>query len=138
VDGSTNEESVRRYWEDFWGKGDRAAVEAFYAPTFRLNGEETVRDEWLEGAEWWRGRFSDMGVEVDKLFTCGDLVVSRVIYRGTHTADFNAVPTTGKDIELSGLDVFEFEDGLVVDHWHETDHLELFRQLGAELRPAQA
>jgi predicted ester cyclase len=129
------EEKVRRYWEGFWGGGDRAAVEEFYGPTFRENGEQQVREEWLEGAEWWRGRFSNMSIEVDKLFTCGDVVVSRVIYRGKHTDDFKVLPASGKEIEVSGLDVFEFEDGQVVDHWHETDHLVLFRQLGAELRP---
>ncbi|MEP6910011.1 MAG: ester cyclase [Actinomycetota bacterium] len=134
---SKNEQKVSRYWEGFWGDGDRAAVEEFYAPTFRLNGEETVRDEWLEGAEWWRGRFTGIRTDVHKLFTCGDVVVSRVIYKGTHTADFNSLPATGKDIELSGLDVFEFEGGFVMDHWHETDHLEMFRQLGAELRSAE-
>lgn len=35
---------------------------------------------------------------------------------------------------MSGLDVFEFgADGKVVQHWHETDHWELFAQLGLEV-----
>lgn len=133
-----SEQSVRRYWEEFWSKGDRAAVDEFYAPTFRLNGEDKLRDEWREGAERWRSKFSDVRIEVDKLFTCGDVVVSRIIFRGTHTGDLTTLPATGKDFELSGIDIFEFEDGRVVDHWHETDHLDLFEQLGAEVRPASA
>ena len=130
------EQRVRRYWEEFWGKGDRAAVEELYAPTFRQNGEETTREEWLAGAEAWRSKFSDWTVEVDKLFIFGDVVVSRVIYRGTHTGDLASLPATGKRYELSGIDIFEFEGDRVVDHWHETDHYDLFRQLGGELRPA--
>src|SRR5437773_1497699 len=105
---SPREQSVRRYWEGFWGNGDKDAVEGLYAPTFRLNGEETDRDEWREGAESWRSKFSDFSVEVDKLFTCGDVVVSRVIYRGRHTGDFKVLPATGKSYELSGIDLFEF------------------------------
>jgi predicted ester cyclase len=131
-----SEQRVRRYWEGFWSKGDRSAVDELYAPTFRLNGEELGRDEWLAEAESWRAHFTDMSVEVDRLFSCGETVVSRVVYRGRHSADFKLVPATGKEFELTGLDVFEFEEGCVVDHWHETDHLDLFRQLGAEIRPA--
>lgn len=135
---TANEQSVRRYWEEFWSKGDRSAVDEFYAPAFRLNGEATPRDEWREGAERWQSKFSGVRVEVDKLFTCGDVVVSRIIFRGTHTGDLTTLPATGKTFELSGIDIFEFEDGRVVDHWHETDHLDLFEQLGAEVRPASA
>lgn len=136
--GTSNEQSVRRFWEEFWSKGDRSAVDEFYAQTFRLNGEDTAREEWREGAERWRSKFSDIRVEVDKLFTCGEVVVSRIIFRGTHTGDLAWLPATGKRFEVSGIDIFEFEDGRVVDHWHETDHLDLFEQLGAEARPASA
>jgi predicted ester cyclase len=45
------------------------------------------------------------------------------------------LPASGRSFTLSGIDIFEFVDGQVVQHWHETDHLELFTQLGAELRP---
>ncbi len=131
-----SEHGVRRYWEEFWSKGDRSAVDEFYADTFRLNGEDTSRDEWRDGAERWRSKFSDIRVEVDKLFTSGEVVVSRIIFRGTHTGDLAWLPATGRSFEVGGIDIFEFEDGRVVDHWHEVDHLDLFEQLGAEVRPA--
>jgi predicted ester cyclase len=58
-----------------------------------------------------------------------------VTYRGTHVGDFKAVPAVGKQIEISGLDIFEFdESGKVVDHWHEADHLLLYQQVGGEIR----
>lgn len=126
--------SVRSYWNDVWSKGDVAAVSDFYAPTFSLNGEQTSVEKFAEGVNSWLAHFSNFAVEVDKLFECDSTVVSRVIYRAVHTGDFMTFPKTGKTFELSGIDIFEFRDGLVITHWHETDHWNMFRQLGAELR----
>jgi predicted ester cyclase len=132
---SPSERSVRSYWDDVWSKGNVAATSDFYAPIFRLNGDETSVEEFAKGVEAWLAHFSDFRVEVHKLFVCGSVVVSRVIYRAAHTGDFKTLPRTGKTFELSGIDIFEFRDGFVTAHWHETDHWDMFQQLGAELRP---
>ncbi len=134
----TNEQRVRRYWESFWSRGDTAAVDDFYAQTFRLNGEEVRRDEWRDGALRWRSNFRELSATVDLLFACGAaLVVSRVLYSGTFERDeYLGLAPRGREIDISGLDLFRFENGYVVDHWHEADHHTMFVQLGAELRPA--
>jgi steroid delta-isomerase-like uncharacterized protein len=136
-----NEESVRRYWNRVWSQGSAEAVNDFYAPSFRQNGEPRTREEFAEGMLRWRGRFPDTAVEINLLFSAdaGRRVVSRVTYRATHLGDFKALPATGKSTEVTGIDIFEFDDsGLVIDHWHEADHYTLFLQLGAELRQAVA
>ena len=125
---------MRSYWIDVWSKGDVAALTDFYAPTFSLNGEQTSVAKFSEGVISWLAHFSDFAVEIDKLFECDSTVVSRVTYRAVHTGDFMTFPKTGKTFELSGIDIFEFRDGLVTAHWHETDHWSMFQQLGAELR----
>lgn len=56
-----------------------------------------------------------------------------MLYRGTHKGDFKSVPATGRPIEVSGIDIFRFRDDKVTEHWHEADHLEMFRQLGADV-----
>lgn len=132
---SSSELRVRRYWDEVWSKGNVAAAREFYAPVFQLNGHETSVDDFSKNAEAWLGHFSDFDVEVHKLFVCGSIVVSRVIYRATHTGDFKTVPAHGKTFELSGIDIFEFQAGRVASHWHETDHLDMFQQLDAEPRP---
>lgn len=138
-DQAANEASVRRYWQRVWTDGDPAAVEAFYAPTFRQDGRPTTRAEFAEGVLRWRSRFPDTQVEVHLLFSSegGRVVISRVVYKATHLGDFRNLPATGRYTEVTGIDIFEFgEDGLVVDHWHEADHYGLFTLLGAEFRPA--
>jgi predicted SnoaL-like aldol condensation-catalyzing enzyme len=42
---------------------------------------------------------------------------------------------TCRYINVSGIDIFRFRDGKVIEHWHEADHLEMFRQLGADVIP---
>ncbi len=133
---SPRERSVRRYWDEVWSKGNVAAVGEFYASIFHLNGKEISVDTFAENARAWLGHFSDFNVEVHKLFACGDVIVSRVIYRAAHTGDFRTVPASGETFELSGIDIFEFEDRRVTGHWHETDHWDMFEQLGAEPRLA--
>ena len=135
----TNEERVRRYWERFWSRGDTAAVDDFYAPTFRLNGQDVERGEWRDSAVRWRSCFRDLSARVDFLVTCGaTLVISRVLYSGTfEREEYLGLAPRGRRIDISGLDLFRFEGGRVVDHWHEADHHMMFVQLGAELRPAE-
>ncbi|MBA2642014.1 MAG: ester cyclase [Actinobacteria bacterium] len=135
----SNQERVRRYWESFWSRGDTAAVDELYASTFRLNGHEVRRGEWLEEAVMWRSCFRDLSATVDLLVASGEsLVVSRVLYSGTFEREtYRGLSPRGRLIEISGIDIFRFEDGRVVDHWHEADHHTMFAQLGAELRPAE-
>ncbi|HWG84259.1 MAG TPA: ester cyclase [Deinococcales bacterium] len=133
-----NEASVRRYWQRVWSEGDPDAAADFYAAHYRQDGVPRTPAEFSEGMLRWRSRFPDTTVEVNKLFSTADgrVVVSRVTYRATHLGDLRSIPATGRKTEVTGIDIFEFnEDGKVVDHWHEADHYGLYTQLGAELQP---
>jgi steroid delta-isomerase-like uncharacterized protein len=133
---TTDEAAVARYWQEVWTAGRFEAAAAFYAPTYRENRTSTTPKDFIDGATAWAAHFSDLRVDIDELFSVGHRVVSRVTYRGVHSADFKRVPAQRRSFEVTGIDIFEFETGRVVQHWHETDHLDLFRQLGAELAPA--
>ena len=131
-----NEATIRRYWQELWTEGHTEIAAEIYAPTYRENRETLTPAEFAEHAAAWRAHFENFTITVDEIFSCGDRVITRVSAEGTHTGDFRILPATGRSYELTGIDIFEFVDGRVVQHWHETDHLELFTQLGAELRPA--
>ena len=74
--------------------------------------------------------------EVIGLIDFGDVVVSRVVFRGTYAGGWVGVDSTGATTEVSGVDVFQFKDGLVFEHWHEADHELMWEQLGVSLRRA--
>lgn len=126
---------VRRYWWEIWTEGRFERAGEFYAARYRENLEEGTPEEFAAGGATWRGHFADFTATVEELFSCGGRVVSRVTYRGRHVSDFRALPATGRTFEHAGLDIFEIEDGRIVQHWHETDHWVLWRQLGAVMRP---
>ena len=130
-----NEATIRRYWQELWTDGHTGIASEIYAPTYRENQQTLTPAEFAEAAASWRAHFDDFTITVDEIFSCGDRVITRVSGGGTHTGDFRILPASGRSFTLSGIDIFEFVDGQVVQHWHETDHLELFTQLGAELRP---
>ena len=130
------EATIRRYWTEIWTHGRFDLVDQVYAPAYRENLETATPSAFAAGAAAWRAHFTDFRVEIDELFSVGDRVITRVTYYATHTGDFKFMPATGRTCQVSGIDIFEFVGDRVVQHWHETDHLELFRQLGAELRAA--
>ncbi len=132
-----NEAKVQRYWRELWTEGRMEYAEEFYAPTYRENHDEASPAAFAIRAARWRDHFDGFNVTVDELFTVGHRVISRVTYRGRHTGDFSWFPASGRSYELTGIDIFEFVDGRVVQHWHETDHLAMFEQLGAELVPSR-
>ena len=129
-------ERVHRYWAEAWTQGRTEYLHEFYTPTFRENEELLTPAELATHLTSWRLKFPDFAATVDRTFTSPGMVTTRVVYTGTHLGDFAALPATGRSFRSSGLDVFEFVDGRVVQHWHETDHYDLFLQLGAAVVPA--
>jgi predicted ester cyclase len=131
----TNEQRVRASWDRVWSRGDVGYATEFYAPTFRKYGEAVDAAEFAEGARTWQAKFEGFGATVDRLFTVENGVVTQVTYRGRQIGDLQRVPATGKDTEVTGLDVFLFEDGRCIEHLHEADHYTMFVQLGAPPTP---
>ncbi|MBA3476205.1 MAG: ester cyclase [Actinobacteria bacterium] len=130
-----SEPRVREYWRRVWSEQDVAFAREFYAPRFVQNDRETTVEAFGKGAAAFLEHFEDFGATIDRVFACDDVVVTRVVYRARHVRDFPGVPAVGAPIEVTGLDIFRFEDGLVVEHLHEADHEAMWEQLGVALPP---
>jgi steroid delta-isomerase-like uncharacterized protein len=128
---SARVQMVRRYWDEAWTNGETAYLSEFYAPTFRVNDEEETPEGFGDGIRAWRQHFPDFTVDVNDVWESTDAVITRLTFTGTHLGDFRVLPATGRTMQGSGLEVFEFDGSRVVRQWHETDHWEMFRQLGA-------
>ena len=59
------------------------------------------------------------------------MVVQRWTFRGTHRGAFQGIPPTGNQVTLTGISIWRFDDGRIVESWHELDTLGLLQQLGA-------
>ena len=75
--------------------------------------------------------FPDFCMNVEDLITSEDKTVARVMVSGTHNGEFMGVPSTGKRVEVSLIDIMRFDGaGRVWEHWGVADMLSLMQQLG--------
>jgi steroid delta-isomerase-like uncharacterized protein len=130
-----NAELARRFYEEFWTRGNPDAADELIA-------EDLVHDQfpecWPRGragfkrlVTTWRAAFPDMHETVSQLLTDGDWVVARFTLRGTHRGDFYGIPATNKTVETHGVDLLRFRDGLIAEWIYCEDALGVFSQLGA-------
>ena len=128
---------VRDYWRRVWCERSADAVRELYAPDATENGEPVEVEAFANGVAAWFTKFPDFTATVDDLIVAGDdRVVSRVTYRGTHSAGtWAGLPASGRTFEGLGLDVFTVRDGRIVEHWHSADHYDMVVQLGGRVVP---
>ena len=67
----------------------------------------------------------------------GDLVVVRETYRLTHQGEFQGLPPTGKEVSVTGTEIYRIVDGKIVEQWVEADMLGLLQALGVVPSPGQ-
>jgi predicted ester cyclase len=68
---------------------------------------------------------------VELLVAEGDYVVGRWTASGTHLGPWGDVAPTGRRATFSGVNIFRFEGGKVVEIWNHRDDQGLMEQLGA-------
>jgi steroid delta-isomerase-like uncharacterized protein len=133
-----NKATVRRFYEEVWNKGNvDFAFEVFaedytrhdLRPTEALPGPEGQR----KIAADFRSAFPDLQWKVDLIFAEGDLVAGRWTARGTNTGAWGGVKPTGKTVQFSGVNIFRFANGKVIEIWNHRDDLGLREQLGAPI-----
>jgi len=79
--------------------------------------------------------FPDVQSNIDELIAEGDKVSSLGRWTGTHQGDFQGIPPTGTQVEVSYIDIWRVQDGQFVENWVQMDILGLLQQLG--VIPAQ-
>ena len=97
--------------------GPRAMASAVAVYQTGLNGRWTVEE--LRAAE-------------------GDRVVARWTGTGTHTAELNGIPPTGRSIRVAAVHLFRLEGGRIAEQWCVWDALGMLQQLGVVPAPGQA
>lgn len=73
-------------------------------------------------------KFQEVIVAENKVVTCGT-------FSAKHSGDFQVLPPTGKQIEISIMHIDRVENGKIVEHWGHGDTQGLMQQLGFILLP---
>ena len=74
--------------------------------------------------------FPDLRLERRYLTANDDHVSMAFTVSGTHEGDFDGVPPSGRSFKVSGVEIFRFVAGQVVERWGLTDDMSLLGQLG--------
>jgi predicted ester cyclase len=123
-----NKALVRREQEELWNyTGNLDAAEELFAP----DHAEAARQE---AADFRRG-FPDVVSTIEDLIAEGDKVVARWRSRATHRGEYMGIPSTGKEVEFTGISVYRIEGGKIAESWNSEDQFGLMRQIGAIPEP---
>ncbi len=144
-----NRETIRRWVEDMWNKGERQLcaelmaidfVEHAHAPFSdhepgEVDGPETMRTSM----DWLLGQFPDLTMSINALVAEGDMVALRVSSEGTNLGRLNGrLPPSGRRFKADQSHWFRLEHGKIAGHWATRDDLTSMLQLGVVSMPRLA
>lgn len=74
--------------------------------------------------------FPDGAWIVRQLIAEGNYVVVRQTFTGRHTATFQDIPATNRNVATDGIVIYQLDDRRIVDYWMLTDRLSFLQELG--------
>lgn len=93
--------------------------------------EERGIEAFRRHAESVPRAFPDVRFDVQDVLAEADRVMVRLVLSGTHDGPFMGIEPTGKEVSMSGIVVYRFDDGKIVERWSEGNSVGLLQQLGA-------
>jgi len=125
---------VRKFFEVGPSQGDLAAADVLLHPGFSLHTPLPTPGPGIQEMNnvitTCRAAFHGLKVTVDDILAEGDKVTARFTARGTHNGEFMGVPPTGKEITMTGIEIFLIKDGKIAELWGEANLMGLIQQLG--------
>jgi steroid delta-isomerase-like uncharacterized protein len=114
---------------------DYARLRELYHPDYvYMSGdgvEQKGADVGVAVAETYLRAFPDMEFEIRSHLPAGpDAAVLEITARGTHQAELDGIPATGRAVEVVVCNVVEIADGLIIREREYYDGLSIMRQLG--------
>jgi steroid delta-isomerase-like uncharacterized protein len=138
-------ERARQGAEDCWNAPNMDELDEILAPDYKVYVAGTLtydgRDHMKEQVSMARAAFPDVHVKVDDLIAEGDKDAARFTFGGTHTGPYvtemGTLPPTGKKVEVTGIIIFRFADGKIVENREVLDPRGMLQQLGVVPSPGQ-
>ena len=119
---------------------DLDSVVAHYTPDCRFHGwaPETLDTAGYKAAmSALLAAFPDSRFPIDDIVAEGDRVAVRHSLRGTHGAEFQGIPATGKPVVVNAVAILRLENGKAAELWLNADFMGLMQQLGVIPEPGQ-
>jgi predicted ester cyclase len=128
-----NEARTRQIFQRIFNEGRLDELEEMAAPglvahygTHQVVGLDAYRTAWQESHD----AFPDERFTVETTVTSGDTVVARWSWDATNRGGYLGSAPDGQRVTTTGISIYRFQDGRVVEAWVEMNELDLARQLG--------
>lgn len=130
----------RRYVDEVLNGGKLDAIDEICSEDYvgHVAGQPDMNregDKQLVGM--LRSAFPDLRFTLLHQLCDGDLAVHHGVGRGTHKGELMGIPPTGRQVEITGINVNRFDGGKLVESWGVLDMLSLMQQLGVVPAPGQ-
>jgi steroid delta-isomerase-like uncharacterized protein len=131
-----NKEIARRFIEECWNHGDKAAMRDVIADNCRYHdpvfpGVDNVEQHIAS----CRSAFPDIRFTIEDMIGERNEVVVHWTVRGTHKGPFLGVQPTNRACTVSGTSISRMEGGKLVEHWADWNVMTLMEQLGVAAPP---
>jgi steroid delta-isomerase-like uncharacterized protein len=134
-----NKAIFRRYVEEVGNEGNLDLVDEIFSDYVSHQPDGSVLERGPEDVKQFMGEFRsafpDFHTTIEDQIAEGDRVATRWTMRGTHEGEFRGISPTGKQIAVTGIGIFRFSDGKVVESWDNFDQLGMMQQLGVASSP---
>ena len=130
-----NRRVIERYFEEAWNRGELDALHELIHPDYcnhspGLPGLPPGPEGLKPILMGLRRAFPDLHFEIRNLIVTAEQVAVHCTMTGTHLGDLFGAAPTGKQIRVNQMQIEKFRDGLIVEHWRQSDDLGMMRQLG--------
>jgi len=129
-----NKTLIRRFYEEVFNKKNVAALDESYAPD---HIDHTLPPGLPVGPEGTKqaitmtlAGFPDLYVTIEDMIAEGDKVVTRFTTHGTQQGALGSIPSTGKQVAVSTIEITRIAGGKIVEDWGLDDRLGMLQQLG--------
>ena len=130
----TNRKTVERFYHELWNGWNLSVADEILVEDVRFRGTlgSTLegREAFKDYVETVRKAFPDWHNRIDEIISCGERVVTRMTWSGTHEGNLRDVEPTGARVEYVGAAIFRLSEGKIVEAWVVGDTQELWRALG--------
>lgn len=116
-------------------RGDLRVLHEIFAPDVidhdAAPGQEQGAEGFIRFFEQLREAFPDLQVAIEHLVADESDVAIAVTVTGTHLGPFRGLASTGRKVQIRGLQIATFDDqARLKSRWGSSDELGLLRQLG--------
>jgi steroid delta-isomerase-like uncharacterized protein len=128
-----NKRLVEHFVDEFWNRGNFAAVDELMAPNAAIylpTGECVDPAGLKQFAAAWRVAFPDWHSTAEEMVAEGNRVAERWTGRGTHQGELQGLSPTGKPVVTPGSVFYRTDGGRIVEFRGQVDMMSLFQQLG--------